>query len=123
MKNIAKEKQEQQLRRRARTGAKIFGTEGRPRLSVGRTLKHIYVQLIDDSVGKTLVYASDAGLKAENAEGRSGKIAQAYLAGKKLAELAHKKGIKKVVFDRAHRKYHGRVMAVAEGAREGGLEF
>lgn len=125
MKNIQKIKLANQLRRRARTRAKILGTADCPRLSVARTLKHIYAQLVDDGSGRTLVYVSDAGEKSspEASGDRKGKIAKAYSVGEKLAALAAKKKIKKVVFDRAHRKYHGRVKAVAEGARDGGLEF
>ena len=126
MKNSQKIKRAQQLRRKARTRAKISGTHERPRLSVSRTLKHIYAQLIDDAAGKTLVYASDLNLKAKDlkeAGERKGKAARAYLVGKMIGEGAAKKKIKKVIFDRAHRKYHGRVKAVADGARDGGLEF
>lgn len=99
-------------RRRARVRRKIRGTPERPRLSVYRSNKHIYAQLIDDVKGETLVAASGgAGIAAA---GEVGKI----LAGKALGL-----GIEKVVFDRGGYKYHGRVKALAEGAREGGLEF
>ena len=126
MKNIQKSKLASQLRRRARTRAKIYGTAKIPRLSVARSLKHICAQLIDDASGKTSVYICDTKLKAKDlkdAGERQGKVARAYTVGKMIAEGATEKKIKKVVFDRAHRKYHGRVRAVAEGARDGGLEF
>jgi large subunit ribosomal protein L18 len=120
--NIQKAKLAQKTRRKARVRAKISGTEARPRLAVARTLNHIYVQLINDETSRTLVYVSDAKVKGDAGD-RKGKIAKAYLAGKELAEAALKKGVKEVVFDRAHRKYHGRVKAVADGARDGGLKF
>lgn len=92
---------------------KVFGTAERPRLSVFRSLRNIYAQIIDDSVGRTLVSAMVRG----------GNIAAAEVLGKMIAEKAMAKGIKKVVFDRGRALYHGRVKAVAEAAREGGLEF
>jgi large subunit ribosomal protein L18 len=99
-------------RRRIRIRGKIKGTKERPRLSVFRSNKHIYAQLIDDVKGETLVAAV-----------RGADIAAAGEAGKSLAVKALKLGIKKVVFDRGGYQYHGRVKALADGAREGGLEF
>ena len=99
-------------KRRARVRAKIKGTKERPRLSVFRSNKHIYVQLIDDVVGETLAAVLGGPDVAE-----AGKV------GKDLAGKALKIGIKEVVFDRGGYKYHGRVKALAEGAREGGLKF
>lgn len=97
-----------------RIRARVVGTSARPRLVASRTNTGMYVQLIDDSVGKTIVAVYDRGLKGNKTE-------RATLAGTKLAELALKKGIKQAVFDRAGRQYHGRVAAVAEGARKAGL--
>lgn len=96
---------------------KIFGTGSRPRLAVFRSGRHIYAQIIDDSVGKTLVSKSDLKMP------KLLKSQKAYEAGKKLAALAEKLKIKKVVFDRGGFLYHGRVAMLAKGAREGGLEF
>lgn len=99
----------------------ISGTAEYPRLAVYRSANHIYAQIIDDTVGRTLVAAStlDASLK----ESYGGNIEAAKNVGKLLAERALAKGIKGVVFDRGGLLYHGRVAALAEGAREGGLEF
>lgn len=104
-------------KRRARVRGKVFGTKKRPRLSVFRSGKHIYAQLIDDEKGETLVSASDLGLR----EGV--KMEKALAVGEELARRALKLKIKKVVFDRGGYSYHGRVKAVAEGARKGGLKF
>jgi large subunit ribosomal protein L18 len=97
---------------------KIIGSQKRPRLSVFRSLKHIYAQIIDDYEGKTLI--ADSSLKLKK---YGGNIAAAKEIGKALAEKAAHKGIKKVVFDRGKFKYHGRVKALAEAAKEGGLIF
>ena len=120
----AKEKRLARLRRKKRVRKKVFGTPERPRLSVYRSLKHIYVQVIDDTKGITLVAAStlDPALR-EQLKGIKGKMEAARLVGKLVAERALEKGIKKVVFDRGGFKYHGRVKALADGAREAGLEF
>lgn len=105
--------------RHARLRKKVAGTAERPRLSVFRSLKHIYAQIIDDASGKTLAAASskEADLAA------SGNKDGAKLVGQKLAERAKEKGIATVVFDRGGFKYHGRVASLADGAREGGLDF
>lgn len=105
--------------------ARVFGTAEKPRLNVFRGSRSLYVQLIDDSVGKTLiaVHGKEVGVKKAGAKERKGKVAAAYLAGQAIAEKAKKLGITKAVFDRAGYKYHGRVAAVADGAREGGLKF
>lgn len=103
--------------RRLRIRGKIFGSARRPRLSVFRSGKHIYAQLIDDEKGATLVAASDASLK----EGT--KLERATKVGEVLAAAALKKKIEPVVFDRGGYSYHGRVAAVADGARKGGLKF
>jgi large subunit ribosomal protein L18 len=102
-----------------RVRAKISGTKERPRLAVRRSNKNIYVQLINDVIGHTLVSASSFEIK--NKKGNKTEIAR--LVGKLIAEKALKQGIKEVVFDRRFYKYHGRVKALAEGAREGGLKF
>ncbi|HZE25946.1 MAG TPA: 50S ribosomal protein L18 [Terriglobales bacterium] len=101
---------------------KVQGTAERPRLNVYRSLNHIYVQVIDDLHGQTLVSASSAeGKKAERRTG--GNVAAAKALGKTIAERAKAKGISKVVFDRGGYIYHGRVKALADAAREGGLQF
>jgi large subunit ribosomal protein L18 len=101
---------------------KVMGTSERPRLNVYRSLNHIYVQLIDDHKGQTMVSASTAeGTKGERRTG--GNVASAKQVGKKIAEMAKAKGIDKVVFDRGGYIYHGRVKALADAARESGLQF
>jgi len=109
-------KQTQFLQRRRRIRAKIVGTAARPRLSVSRSLRHIFAQLIDDASGKTIVCASDKNLKGTKTE-------RAAAVGKELAEKGKKAGITEILFDRGGRKYHGRVKALAEKARETGLTF
>jgi len=105
-------------RRHLRVRKKISGTALIPRLVVNRSLRNVSVQVIDDISGKTLAYASSIE------DGVTGdKTAQAKVVGQKIAERAKAAGIKSVVFDRAGRKYHGRVAAIADGAREGGLAF
>lgn len=108
------------LKRHMRVRKNISGTAEKPRLNVFRSLNHIYAQVIDDTKGVTLVSASslDKGF-----EGYGGNIEGAKAVGKAVAEKALAAGIKKVVFDRGGYVYHGRVAALAEGAREGGLEF
>jgi large subunit ribosomal protein L18 len=110
-------------RRHRRIRQKISGTAVRPRMNVFRSLNHIYVQVIDDVAGNTLVSASslDKKLRGE-LEGKS-KKEQAALVGKTVAERAKAAGIETVVFDRGGYLYHGRVQALADGAREGGLKF
>jgi large subunit ribosomal protein L18 len=101
---------------------KVMGTAERPRLNVYRSLNHIYAQVIDDLQGTTLAAVSTAeGKKGERPTG--GNVAAAKTIGKKIAELAKQKGITKVVFDRGGYLYHGRIRAVAEAAREAGLQF
>jgi len=101
----------------SRIRAKLSGTGERPRLNVYRSLSHIYAQVIDDQTGQTLVSAST--IKAKT----GGNIAAAKEIGKEVAEAAVKQGIKKVVFDRGGYLYHGRIKALADAAREAGLEF
>lgn len=109
-------------RRRAAIRKRLTGTTQRPRLVVFRSLKHIYAQIIDDSIGKTLVSMSDRA-KAFSAEAGLKKTERSMLVGQKLGEAAIAAGITKVAFDRAGYKYHGRVKALADGARKAGLEF
>ncbi len=108
-------------RRHLRVRQKVAGTGARPRLVVFRSLKHIYAQLVNDDLGVTLLAVGDSG-KEIQVEG-GGKVARGKAVGKLLAEKAKAAGITRVVFDRAGYRYHGRVQAVADGAREGGLEF
>ncbi len=113
-------------RRRKRVRGKIYGTDQRLRLCVFRSSAHIYAQIINDDLGHTLVAASslDKDLATETAdEGEHSKIARANQVGKLLARRASQQGLSKVVFDRAGYLYHGRVKALAEGARSGGLDF
>ena len=114
-----KAKRKQQLRRRQHVRKRIVGTAERPRLSVFRSSKHIYAQLINDLDGVTLAAASSQSKGAAY----GGNIKTAGAVGKKLAEAAKAKGIDKAAFDRGHYRYHGRVKALADAAREGGLQF
>jgi large subunit ribosomal protein L18 len=116
-------RKEARARRHRRVRASISGTPERPRLNVFRSLAHIYAQVIDDTTGQTLVSAStiDAELRAQLAGKK--KSEQAKLVGQAVAARAKQKGLTRVVFDRGGYRYHGRVKAVADGAREGGLEF
>ena len=108
------------IRRHARVRKNISGTAERPRLNVYRSLNHIYAQVIDDAKGVTLVAASSMD---KDFDGYGGNVEAAKKVGVKVAEKALAAGIKQVVFDRGGYVYHGRVAALAEGAREGGLEF
>lgn len=117
------EKKEKKQRRHKRIKAKIFGTVKRPRLFVFRTPKHIYAQLIDDEKGKTLLALSDLKMKKKEIKDKSAKVGLAYQLGQLIAKEAIKKKINQVVFDRGGSKYHGRIKAVADGAREAGLKF
>jgi large subunit ribosomal protein L18 len=104
-------------RRHTRVRKRVSGTPARPRLVVFRSLKHIYVQLVDDSANRTIATVGDLDILTMK------KSEKATEVGKRIAERAKAAGITQVVFDRAGYQYHGRVKAVAEGAREGGLEF
>jgi large subunit ribosomal protein L18 len=124
LKNKEKIKAWKRVRRIARVRSRFFGTSARPRLAVERTLKHIRVQVIDDAAGKTLVAAGDHEISTTDGKNKvKGKVALATEVGKLIAEKALKVGIKTIVFDRRAYRYHGRVKAVADGAREGGLIF
>jgi large subunit ribosomal protein L18 len=102
---------------------KISGKADRPRLCIYRSLKYIYAQIVDDNLGKTLVAASTTEKNVRGQLKQAGNIEASKLVGKAIAERAKAKGIKAVVFDRGGYLYHGRVKAVAEAARESGLEF
>lgn len=107
------------LRRKIKVRAKISGTEKRPRLSVFRSNMRIYAQLIDDEKGKTLASASSLSKKTQ----KISKMEEAKTVGQEIAKKALGKKIKKIVFDKSGYKYHGRIKALADAAREGGLEF
>jgi len=129
----SKLKREKRFRRKARVRAKISGISERPRLCVFKSNKYIYAQLIDDEKGRTLAAASDQEIKKSKIKKtkkpklqkieRAGKIAIAFEVGKLIAEKAIKNKFEKVVFDKGSYRYQGRVKALAEGAREGGLKF
>ena len=117
MTSILKKHKQATLRAR-RTRAKITGSSDRPRLSVFRSAKYIYAQIIDDNAGKTLASASDEKME------KGGKpVERAAKVGAEIAKKATAAGVKQVVFDRGSYKYHGRVKALADAARDGGLEF
>ncbi len=109
---------EKRLRVKRRVRRNIFGTADRPRLSVFRSNKEIYAQLVNDQTGETIASASSRNLKTKGS-----KTEKANAVGKDLAEKASKAGVESVVFDRNGYVYHGRVKSLAEGAREGGLKF
>lgn len=117
------DKNEERLRRHARVRKKISGTSETPRLSVYRSLNHIYAQVIDDTKGVTLCSASTMEKDVKEEVKDMTKTEAAKVVGKKVAERAMEKGIKNVVFDRGGYLYTGRVQAVADGAREVGLNF
>ncbi len=119
-KSLQKIKQEKKGKRRKRIRAKIFGVQEKPRMSVFKSLKHLYVQLINDEEGKTLLSASDYSLK--NKDKKTKKEISKEL-GKLIAKKALENKIDKIVFDRSGYKYHGIIKNLAEGAREGGLKF
>jgi len=138
-KAIKKKKLKRKIRHK-RGRAKIFGTAQVPRLCVFRSCRHIYGQLIDDEKGRVLLAVNDLGLSGQQKSkkvkvkesqknekvaeaARKGKIFLAFETGKKLAQEARQRKIERVVFDRSGYQYHGRVKALAEGAREGGLKF
>ncbi len=116
-----KTRRQRRYRRHLRVRKKVRGTDQRPRLAVHRSLKHVYAQIIDDVKGRTLIGVGDKA-KDVSVKG-SGKVAASFAVGMLLGERAVAAGIKQVVFDRGGYPYHGRVKAVADGARKGGLEF
>ena len=119
----SKRKQNSHLRRKRRVRRKISGTTQRPRLSVNRSLKHIYAQIIDDENGKTLAHASSLSPEVRDNATEGGKIQVAKDVGQLIAQKAKEQQIEGVVFDRSGNLYHGRIKALAEAAREGGLKF
>ena len=120
-------KQQKQKRRHKRVRAKVFGINKIPRLCVFRSNKHIYAQLVNDEKAQIIAIASDFEVKKSKIGNKNKsftrKVNVAFKVGELIAQKALKKEIKKVVFDRGGYKYHGRVKAIAEGAREGGLKF
>ena len=117
MPGIPKTREQQRYRRHLRVRKKVAGTADRPRLVIFRSLKHITAQIVDDTTGRTLITVSSTGIDSGKKTEKSAEV------GKRIAARAKDAGITRVVFDRAGYKYHGRVKAVADGAREGGLEF
>jgi large subunit ribosomal protein L18 len=113
---IPKTRQDLRARRHLRVRKNVSGTPERPRLVVFRSLKHITAQIVDDTTGRTMMTVTSVKLEGKKSE-------KSVQVGKMIAEKAKAAGVSKVVFDRAGYKYHGRVKAVADGAREGGLEF
>jgi large subunit ribosomal protein L18 len=121
--NSHKLKKVQRQRRQNRVRRKVIGSVERPRLTVFRSSKHIYAQLIDDLTGQTLASASSVSPDVRKDMAYGGNIKAAQTVGKRLAEVAKERGITKAAFDRGHYRYHGRVKALADAAREGGLQF
>ncbi|MBU4217307.1 50S ribosomal protein L18 [Candidatus Parcubacteria bacterium] len=122
--NINKAKIEKRLKRRIKIRKKISGTATCPRLSVFRSNASMFVQIIDDVAGKTLVSGAAKEVKGKKSESAlTGKILTGFELGKLIAEKAKAKKVEQVVFDRGGYKYHGRIKSLAEGAREGGLQF
>lgn len=122
MKKLTKE--QQRNRRRIRSRVRMHGTESRPRLVIHRSLRGFSAQLINDDARKTVVsiHSKTAGVSGDAGD-RTGRVALSFLLGKALAEKAKAAGVTSAVFDRAGYKYHGRIQAFADGAREGGLQF
>ena len=118
----AKKRQERRHNRHLRVRQRVAGDAERPRLVVFRSLKHVYAQLVNDQLGTALLGVTDTS-EGITLPGEGGKVGKAKAVGMLLASKAKAAGITKVVFDRGGYKYHGRVKAVADGAREGGLEF
>jgi large subunit ribosomal protein L18 len=110
-------------RRKLSIRSRIGGTAERPRLSVYRSDKHIYAQVIDDAAGRTIAAAASTNQQVRGEQKNGGNVAVAKLVGKAIAERAKAAGVTLVAFDRGGRKYHGRVKALADAAREGGLKF
>jgi large subunit ribosomal protein L18 len=121
---ITKKKMEHRQRTKKHIRLHLVGSAERPRLTVFRSLKHVYAQLVDDDQGKTLVGVSDLTEElAEQAKAAKGQVAVGKLVGQLMARRAKEKNIAQVVFDRNGFRYHGVIKAVADGAREGGLKF
>ncbi len=123
MSSIATVKLKRQSRREKRVRGGVRGTTARPRLTVFRSLKNIYVQVIDDTTGRTLASASTAEKPVRQSVANGGNVKAAAAIGKSIADRAIQKGITLVAFDRGGYRYHGRIKALAEAAREAGLKF
>ncbi|HZS71468.1 MAG TPA: 50S ribosomal protein L18 [Candidatus Acidoferrum sp.] len=121
VRKLSRDEHRRRIHDRVRT--RVAGTPERPRLAVYRSLDHIYAQIIDDRAGKTLVSASSVDGESKKSLKGGGNIAAAKVIGKLIAERAKAAGVSKVVFDRGGYKYHGRVKALADAAREAGLQF
>ena len=121
--NTAAIKRQSRLKRKKRIRKKLSGTPERPRLSVFRSARHIYAQIVDDVSGHTLASATSLEKKTKESTDFENNVAMARFVGKLVGERAVEKGIQSVVFDRNGFLYHGRVKAVSEGAREAGLDF
>jgi large subunit ribosomal protein L18 len=121
VRKLSRNAHRQRVHRRVRV--RVEGTTERPRLSVYRSIGHIYAQVIDDRTGRTLAAASSIDTEARKDLKAGGNVAAAKAIGKKIAERARAAGIELVVFDRGGYKYHGRIAALAEAAREAGLKF
>jgi large subunit ribosomal protein L18 len=119
--NTSKDQTRRRIHQRLRN--RLAGSQERPRLNVYRSLNHIYAQVIDDGSGATLVSASTVQGRKKGEKRTGGNVASAREVGKAIAQRAQEKGIKKVVFDRGGYLYHGRIKALADAAREAGLEF
>lgn len=120
---MANSKEEARLKRKLGIRKKISGNEERPRLTIFRSNKHIYAQVVDDTCNKVLVTAGTVGKELSDSLAKKKKMDQAKLVGSKIAQKCKQAGISKVVFDRTGYRYHGRVMALANAAREAGLQF
>jgi large subunit ribosomal protein L18 len=120
---LAESTNEGRVRRHKRIRKKVFGSPDRLRLSVFRSLNHIYAQIIDDSRGHTIVTASRHDKEFKNEKSHKGNIKTAKMVGALIAKRALEKGLKKIVFDRSGYLYHGSIKALAEASREAGLEF
>jgi len=117
------EKKKTWLKRKKRISKRIISTVERPRLSVFRSARHIYGQIVDDTTGRTIAAASSSEKSVNDQPTFESKVAKAVFTGKLLAQRALDKGVKKVVFDRNGFLYHGRIKALSDGAREAGLDF
>jgi len=117
------EKKKTWLKRKKRVSKRIISTVERPRLSVFRSARHIYGQIVDDTTGRTIAAASSNEKSVNDQPSFESKVAKAVFTGKLLAQRALDKGVKKVVFDRNGFLYHGRIKALSDGAREAGLDF
>lgn len=118
-----KNRKEARVKVRRRIRRRVSGNPERPRLAIFRSLKHIYAQVIDDATGRTLVAASSLDAECRTLATYGGNVAAAKIVGAKIAERSKANGIGAVVFDRGGYKYHGRIKALADAAREGGLDF